>query len=135
MSPHSSKVYYHYQESNVALSSPEGLIVLLYAEFLCCLIVAKEAFVTNDRFTRNKNMTKAVEILVELMGSLNMGKGEQVGLYLATLYEYIAGRLLRLRHEPNIALFDEVISLIIPLKEAWETIAFENSSLIKTATQ
>ncbi len=112
----------------MALSSPEGLVVLLYAEFLCCLVVAREAFVVDDRFTRNKNMTKAVEILVELMGSLDMEKGEKVASRLAALYEYIARKLLRLRCAPTIELFDEVIKLLTPLKEAWETIAVPHAA-------
>lgn len=129
MSPHSNNVYNHYQESNVALSSPEGLIVLLYAEFLCCLVLAKEAFMADDKLTKNKNVTKSVEILVELMRSLNTEKGGQVALSLAFLYKYIAQKLLLLRGNPTLELFDEVIKLITPLKEAWETIAMPSPSL------
>ena len=74
-------------------------------------------------------MTKAVEILVELMGSLNMEKGEQVSFFLALFYEYIARKLLLLRHEPTLELFDEVIKLVTPLKEAWEAIASPTQAL------
>jgi len=123
MSPYTNNGCDHYQASNVVLASPEGLVVLLYAEFLCCLVVSKEAFLMKDGPARNKNMSKAVEILAELMGSLNMERGEQVGFFLALLYEYIAIKLFRLRREPTLERFDEVINLITPLKEAWETIA------------
>jgi len=129
MNPYSNNGYDHYQESNVALSSPEGLVVLLYAECLCCLVVSREAFLMKDWTAWNKNMSKAVEILAELIGSLDMEKGERIGFCLALLYEYIAEKLLILRREPNIALFDEVINLIVPLKEAWETIAVQNTPL------
>ncbi len=123
MSPYINNGCDHYHESNVALASPEGLVVMLYAEFLCCVAVAKQAFLIEDVSTRHKNMSKAVEILVELMGSLDMERGEQVGASLALLYEYIAVRLFLLRREPTIERFDEVIKLITPLKEAWETIS------------
>jgi len=122
MNHYSNKAYHHYQASNVALSSPEGLIALLYSELLFSLILSKEAFLIKDSVAMNKNISKSVEILVELMGSLNIEKGETIALNLAVLYEYIAGKLLTLRCQPNIALFNEVIQLITPLKEAWEKI-------------
>jgi flagellar protein FliS len=127
MSPYINNGCNYYQASDVKLASPEGLIVLLYAEFLCCLVASKEAFLTEDDATRNKNMSKAVEILVELIGSLDMKKGEKIASFLAMLYEYIAVRLFLLRREPTVERFDEVITLITPLKEAWEIISSPNT--------
>lgn len=123
MSPYINNGCDHYQESNVALSSPLGLTVLLYTEFLCCLSVSKEAFLMNDDQVRNQNLSKAVEILVELAVSLDRERGGQVGFFLALLYEYITVKLLLLRREPTLERFDEIIRLITPLKQAWETIA------------
>lgn len=127
MSPYIKKGCDHYLASNVALSSPADLVVLLYAEFLCCLVLSKEAFLIEDALIRNKNISKAVEILVELMGSLNIEKGEQVGMSLALLYEYFAKRLFLLRSTPTLERFDEIIEMITPLKQAWETIAVPNT--------
>lgn len=126
MSPYINNGCDHYQESNVVLSSPLGLTIMLYTEFLCCLSVSKEAFLMNDDQVSNKNLSKAVEILVELAVSLDRERGGQVGFFLALLYEYITVKLLLLRREPTLERFDEIIRLITPLKQAWETIALPN---------
>jgi len=98
-------------------------VVLLYTELLCCLAMAKEALLNDDRNTKNKNTAKAVRILTELMISLNMEKGEEVALNLVSLYVHISKRLLQTSSDPTVAPFDEAIKLLTPLKDAWETIA------------
>ncbi len=86
----------------------------------------------NDDTVRNKNLSKAVGILVELVISLDREKGGQVGFFLALIYEYVTAKTLLLRREPTLERFDEVITLITPLKQAWETIAVAHGTSVRT---
>jgi flagellar protein FliS len=123
MSPYLNSAFSRYQELDVMLASPARLIALLYGKILCCVIAAKQAFLVNDYPTRDKNISKAVYILSELIGSLNVEEGGAIALQLAALYQYIAKQLFMLRRESTTEQFDEVIRLLTPLKEAWETVA------------
>jgi len=129
MNPYFNNVCDRYQESDVLLSSPEGLVTLLYVECLCRLVVSKEAFLMNDLTAMNKNIAKSISIIAELLGALNMEEGGQISDNLAVLYEYIAKNLFLLRREQTIELFDEMIHLITPLKEGWGMMAISNKPL------
>ncbi|MEK7748092.1 MAG: flagellar export chaperone FliS [Nitrospirota bacterium] len=115
--------YNHYHELNVTLASPERLVVILYEEMACSVTAAKRAFLADNHKIMNKYLSKGIEILLELMSTLNLEAGGAVALQLADYYQLIIKKIFTLRCQPALELFDEVLHLLTPLKEAWESIA------------
>ncbi|MBI3608262.1 MAG: flagellar export chaperone FliS [Nitrospirae bacterium] len=118
-----------YQEASVQSASPERLIGLLYAEALRCLAEARDAVSRGDESAKRRWMRKSVDVLAELLGSLNMQHGQGVAAGLATLYEYLAKRLLQAHCDENTEPFDEIIGLLTPIKDAWDHISHASGAL------
>ncbi|MEK7703277.1 MAG: flagellar export chaperone FliS [Nitrospirota bacterium] len=123
MNTHLKNGYHHYHELNVMLASPERLIVILYEEMICSVSAAKTAFLAKDHKMSSKHLFKGVDILLELIGALNMEKGGEVAISLAEFYQMIVKKLFILYSEPTLERFDEVLRLVVPMKEAWGAIA------------
>ncbi len=115
--------YQQYQQADVTSASPEALVALLYTELLRCLVEARAAQMRQDKAAKNKNTSKVIHILTELMGAVDMEKGDTVAWNLVVLYEYLAKRLLHASGSQTTEAFDEAIRLLTPIKEAWQTIA------------
>jgi flagellar protein FliS len=119
--------YNQYQRSEVTSASPGALVVLLYTELLRCLTAAREAHLDGDSAVKSKQTGKAIRVLTELMGSVDMEKGGIIAKNLVMLYRYIAKNLLAANRTETTIHFDEAIRLLLPLKTAWETIAVSPS--------
>jgi flagellar protein FliS len=113
-------------ETDVAGADPHQLIVLLYDGALKAVAKAEAAVLSGDVQAKGECVSKAIQIIEEgLKASLDERVGGELAAQLASLYEYMARRLLfaSVRNDP--AGLREVSSLLADLKSAWESIGVQ----------
>ena len=66
---------------------------------------------------------RAVAIVDELRGSLNLAAGGEIAANLADLYDYVARQLTRANAENRTEMLDEVSNLLREVRGAWIQIA------------
>lgn len=110
-------------ESGLEGASPHRLIELLFNCALDRLAQAKGAMQREDTPLKGLMLGKAVSIIGGLQASLDKSVNAELTGNLDALYDYMQRRLLEANLKNDIAIVDEVVSLLAPVKEAWEQIA------------
>lgn len=103
--------------------SPMELVVMLYDGALRSLDEARGAIMRKDVAARATAMSRALAILTELQGTLNIQDGGQIAERLDTLYTYAISRLLDVTAKQDISAIDDVVKVLTPLRESWAQIA------------
>lgn len=112
-------------ETKVADASPHRLIQLLFEGALERIAQAKGAMRQKQWARKGELIGKAVAIVGGLQGSLvDAGDGDLTS-NLDNLYDYMIRRLTQANLKNDESLLDEVASLIIEIKGAWDQIGTE----------
>jgi flagellar protein FliS len=117
--------YLAYTENTLVGASPMRLVIALYEGAVDAVRQSTKCFETGDIMGRGAAITKATNILSELIFSLDMEKGGEISLNLKKLYSYMQQRLLSAHMQKNVASLTEVEGLLMQLLEAWNTVASE----------
>jgi flagellar protein FliS len=112
-------------QTNVLDASPHRLIQMLFEGALERIAQAKGAMLQNQVARKGELITKAVNIVGGLQGSLNDKEGGQLAANLDSLYDYIIRRLSRANYENDPAILDECGRLLGELKAGWDAISNE----------
>jgi len=107
----------------VAAADPHRLIVMLMDGALERIQTARGCIVRGDAVEKARLLNRAVSIVGELRGSLDMKSGGQIAVNLSELYDYMARRLLKATSENRVELLDEVTGLLNEIRGAWVAIA------------
>src|SRR5947209_13537484 len=107
-----------YQEMQVQ-TTPGKLVVMLYDGALRFLHLGLDALRRGDLEAQALNLSKAQNILCELISSLDLGAGE-VATSLLALYQYFQRRLLIANAEDRAEYIEEVIQQMTSLRDAWD---------------
>jgi flagellar protein FliS len=99
--------------------NPLGLVIALYEGTVQAVGRAKQCLSTNDAWGRAKAISKAVELLTELLSSLNHKEGGEISANLRRLYSYMQCRLLEAHAQKAEEPMDEVERLLETLLEGW----------------
>jgi flagellar protein FliS len=108
-----------YLESRVLTADPVELIHILYEHVLLKTGEASAAMAAGDVAARAKAISKILEALGELEGSLNHETGGPIAKNLANLYQYMRRRLMDASLKADRKALDEIASLIGTLDEGW----------------
>lgn len=110
--------YAQYREMQVQTASPEQLVLMLYDGALRFCHAARAAMERQDYETAHNQVTRAQDVIYELMAGLNPEAGEMAD-HLFSLYEYFTFRLIQanLRRDPKP--ITEVLGLVGELRGAW----------------
>ena len=111
--------YQKYQQSQVETSSPAKLLLMLYDGALKSIQGARMGMMEKDSEKANDHLTRAQDIIFELMNSLNMEQGE-VAQNLFLLYDYMIQQLVQSNIHKDPQILSQVESLLKDLKEAWK---------------
>jgi len=111
-----------YTTSSVLTASPERLVVMLYDGSIRFLRQAAAAMRSEDRAAALKGVQRAQAIINELNTSLDMSQG-QVSTQLRAIYLFSKRHLTEALIERSPEKIDEVIRLLVELREAWEQVA------------
>jgi flagellar secretion chaperone FliS len=110
-------------ETSVDGADPHRLVALLFDALLQALANARKAMERGEMQRKGEQIVRAVRFLEEgLKAGLNSANEDELVLNLRGVYDYSIARLTQANFRNDIALLDEVIGLIEPLADAWNTI-------------
>ena len=110
-------------ETGVGFASPHKLIVMLFDGALVAVATAKQQMEDGNIQAKGKAISKAISIIDNgLRASLDKKVGGQIAESLDALYAYMSNRLLvaNIKNQPEI--LQEVHTLLVDLKSAWDEI-------------
>lgn len=121
-----------YFQTQVKSSSPLELVVLLYDTAIRATAAANDALARRDIPARRASMSKAMAVVGELQGSLNMDQGGAVATELDRLYTWMTDRLIEATIKQDAVPVQEVRRVLETLRSAWYDIA-KNTAMPGTA--
>jgi flagellar protein FliS len=111
-------------ETGVAAASPHQLVQMLFDGFIDTLVEARGALAAGRVESKCSALMRAVRIVDEgLKASLDVEHGSTLATDLADLYGYISLRLTQANLRNDAAAIEECINLMLPLRDAWQSIA------------
>lgn len=121
-------------QSGVDGASPHMLIKMLFDGLIQSLNAARGALQRGDIAEKGRQIGKSVRILEEgLKGGLNPAQGGEIARNLAALYDYCVSRLTLANLRNDMALVEEVVSLITPVAQSWSEIGPNNGATTQGA--
>lgn len=114
--------------SSVADEEPQRLILRLYDGALERIAAARGCLEHGLLAEKCALVTRALAILGELRGSLDLVRGGAIAAHLDDLYDYMSRRLLEANATNRVELFEEVASLLRELRSAWSAVAGETTA-------
>ena len=111
--------------SEVAFASPHRLVQMLMDGALEKIAIAKGHMSRKEFEAKGKHINWAISIIDGLRCSLNMAEGGEMANNLNSLYAYMVRRLAESNISNDIATLDEVSSLMLEIKSAWDAIPNE----------
>jgi flagellar secretion chaperone FliS len=112
-----------YYQTQVQSRSPLELVVMLYDGALRFLQQTVDAMQRGDLVAKRDSLSRAMAIVTELHGMLDLEQGGEVAASLDSLYTYMIERLTTANQQRDPAPVAEVIRLLTGLREAWSQIA------------
>jgi len=111
--------YRAYLDNNIATENPVSLVTALYEGAIKAVQQARHCLETEDIWGRSKAISKAVDIITELVLTLNHEKGGDLSKRLKDLYGYMQTRLLAAHASQEDEPMAEVIGLLTTLLDGW----------------
>lgn len=109
--------YMEYKRNSVMTASPEELVLMLYNGIIRFANEAKQAIDDKNVEKAHNSITRAQDIVLELMATLDMQYDISKNLY--SIYDFISRRLIDANLKKDKKPLDEVISLITELRDTW----------------
>jgi len=116
------KQFQQYKRMEVDTSDPMKLVVLLYEAAIKHINDAVGRIAAQDWAGKGLAIGKAVDILVELSGSLNDEQGGEIATNLRNLYSFLVTELLSANREKDPAKLDKVAGMLGNLLSAWREV-------------
>jgi flagellar protein FliS len=112
-----------YYQTQIQSRSPLELVVMLYDGALRFLQQTVDAMERGDLVAKRDALSRAMAILAELHGMLDLEQGGEVAASLDSLYTYMMERLTTANQQRDAAPVAEVMRLMSGLRDAWSQIA------------
>ncbi len=110
-------------QTMVASASAHGLVALLFDGFMAAVHRAKGAMRNGDVAGKGQAIGHAVRIIDEgLKSALDLKAGGKLAADLSDLYAYVCLRLIQANLNSDEAALDECLTLVTPLRDAWQAI-------------
>ena len=117
-----------YQSQAVGTAGPLQLVLMLYDRALAAIARSEWALRHKERDSielAHKELTRAQDIVTELMLSLDHDKGGEISSSLNAIYEFCLDRLTHANVSKDPAALPFVTKSLTDLREAWAHIAAE----------
>lgn len=108
-----------YFQTQVATTTQGDLLIMLFDAALKFLRQAKEKIAAKDYAKKGILISKALDILSELQGTLNAQKGGELAERLQKLYFFCSTRLLAANLKMDATKIDEVVHILTGLRDAF----------------
>ncbi len=109
-------------KSGIEDASPHRLVQMLMEGALDKMAVAKGHMERKEYAEKSRYITWAITIINGLKASLDMRAGGEISANLDDLYDYMARRLMEANASNDTSILDEIISLLVEIKSAWDMI-------------
>ncbi len=109
-------------EAELSVASPHRVIQMLFNGLLERLSQAKGAIERKDYEYKANRISKALGIIEGLQGALDRKENPALGDKMYALYDYMKELLGKASSTLDEKPIDEVISLLMPIKNAWDNI-------------
>ena len=109
-------------EAELSVADPHRVIQMMYEGLIERLSQAKGAIMRHDYEYKADRMSKAVGIINGLQSALDNRSNPELGQRMFALYDYMKELLTKASVSLDTAPIDEVINLILPIKQAWDQI-------------
>lgn len=106
-------------KQDIAQADPHKLTLMLMQGSLDKMAYAKGCMERKDFEGKAENLSKATAIVINLRDTLDLEVKSEVTDNLFALYNYIIERLTDANIQNSLTIMDEVISLMLPIKNAW----------------
>lgn len=117
-----SKALNAYQREAILSASPARLLVMLYDRLLLDLARAEAAQLAEAWDVARQNLLHAQDIIAELSGSLDLNAWDGADNLLG-IYNYAGNALMNANINRDVALTQECIELLEPLRQTWQEAA------------
>jgi flagellar protein FliS len=121
----------NYRRTNVVTADPKRLVLMCYEGAIDNLKIGRKKIIERDYEAKCRALTKAQDIIIELLCSLDFEKGGTVAKNLDSLYNYMSRRIIHADVNKDIKTIDEVIGMLNELKSAWEGIFYKQDKKIE----
>ena len=108
-----------YKEAEVLGTSREQLVPLLYRHLLINLRRAGKQIDAGDIEGKAESLSRANDIVFELLTSLNREQGGELGQRLAALYAWFSDEIREAGRTLDRGRLDQLVELVGGLHEAW----------------
>jgi len=115
--------YAKYKQMEVTTTDPLKLVVMLYDGAIIALKRAIEHIDNGDYMAKFKQLSKANDIIFELMASLDKDRGGEIATNLQALYTYMLTRIMAANSSLDTSILEEVITLLDNLNGSWKELA------------
>ena len=109
-------------DTKILSATPMELVKLLYQAAIDAVQTARCHLSRGDIVERGRSVSRAVEVLAELNGSLDHKKGGELSARLAALYDYLQRTLLDANFRQTDDGLEQAEMLLKTLNEAWSAI-------------
>lgn len=112
-----------YQQNDVNSMTPARRVVFLYGHVLASLRMAAKRLEEKDIEQRSRMLTRARDILAELLCTLDFELGGDIAANLATLYVWMMDETLAVDRYQDGKRLERLIQMVAELHGAWEQAA------------
>ncbi len=126
LAPHIGNALRQYQQVDkqtvITDADPHRLIQMLMEAVQESLIKAKGHMERGEVADKGVQISRAIGCINGLRGSLKSEAGPEMAANLDALYDYMERSLVEANLKSDTDIVDEVIDLLLPVKEAWDAI-------------
>ena len=108
-----------YMQTQITTTNQGELLLMLYAGAINFLVRAREEIEKKNYAEKGMLISKAMDIIAELDGSLNMEKGGELSKNLHQLYMFCNSHLLKASIKMNAKFVDDVVNILEGLRSAY----------------
>jgi len=111
-----------YKKSQVETASPIDLIIMMYDRAIVLLDKAKNEISEKKYEEKNTSLTKATDIVFELLTTLDNDKGGEIATSLSRLYNFVIRAITNANTSLNTKELDNAKRILSELRGSWVSI-------------
>jgi len=123
-----------YQRSEEETEPKINLVVRAYDKIVELLEDAAQSIERNDLEKKGRCISRAIEIITELMAALDFDQGKQIAVGLQHIYIFSLNQLMEANRKNNAQVLRKVSDIFKDLNTAWRKVAkqhFQNTAKIQ----
>ncbi len=111
-----------YVKMQIETADPSSLILMLYDRAIVLIDKAKNGIIEKQHEEKNISLTKATDIVFELLTSLDKDKGGVIATPLTRLYNFVIRELTDANVNLDTKALDNAKRILSELRDAWNSI-------------